>query len=250
MKNILIIFPFFIISCAVCQTLEFVRPVHDISNLLSIKQEQNLEHRLTKLFPLGALRRTCHGKDKLLSQRITYDVIRQHGRKYVLVIFTGSWKNEASQFAMFRLDGNSPSVVHRSFCWHSNFSDTYHEIQSLPFGKEHIILIKEGEMGKSPFALASVFSFREKPGDEDHPGYFYINDLTPRLPRLKVHAGFPFKALYAQAVKIEKDSDHITLQAADVEFSWNLDSGRGLNLWRYDKTSRKFLPEESLSAIN
>ena len=240
------LFSALIIISASAQTIEFVRPEHDISGLLSIKHQQNLERSLEKQFPLRTLRHRTQGSGKISAECITYDIIKQHGKKYAVVIFTGSWKLEASQLAIFRIDGGGyPNTIYRSYCWHSNFSDSYHEIQSIMLGKENVILIKEGEMGSSPFALASVFTFREKHGDEDHPGYFFINDLTPKMPRLKAYAGFPMKALYAQAVKLQKNSERVILQAADVEFSWTKSKAEGMNFWSFEKYSRRFVPVNS-----
>jgi hypothetical protein len=254
MIRTLFIFILAILACgaASAQVVEFIRPESDISKLLSIRQEQNLDLALQKYFPLRTLRHVTHSFGKISEERIIYEILKQRGAKYAVVIFTGSWQAEASQLAIFRIEaGGYPSLIYRSHSWHSNYSDSYHEVKNFSLGKENIILLKEGEMGKSPFVVASLFSFREKRGNEDRPGYFFINDLTPQMPRLKAHVGFPLKALYAQAVKLEKDSDHLLLQAGDVEFSWDKsDALQGLLFWKYDKSSRKFTESKLSMAGN
>jgi hypothetical protein len=237
-----LILTIFFCTVSSAQVVEFVRPESDISKFLSIRQQQNLERKLQQCFPVRSLRHLTHSFGTLSEESITYEILKQRGVKYAVVFFTGSWKTEASQLAIFRIEaGGYPSLVYRSHPWHSNYSDSYHEIKSYVFGKENIILLKEGEMGQSSFVVASLFTFREKRGNEDKPGYFFINDLTPQMPRLKAHVGFPLKALYAQAVKLEKDSDHLLLQAGDVEYTWDkVDPLRGLSFWKYDKSSRKF----------
>ena len=120
----------------------------------------------------------------------------------------------------------------------------------MPLGKENIILLKEGENGKSHFVVASVFSFREKKATDLVKGSVSINDLTPRLPRLKIITDFPLKPLYGQAIKLIKSSDQITLQAADVEFSWdNTNAPKALEYWKYEKSSRKFVTSNSIEAM-
>jgi hypothetical protein len=232
---------------ASAQPIEYVRPLSSVAHLLSIRQEQNLERTLGELFPLWTLHHTLHGAGKITEKRITYEVLKQRGTKYAVVIFSGSWKSEASQLAIFRLEaGGYPAPVYHSRSWRSNYSDSYHEIQSLALGKENIILLKEGENGRSPFVIASLFSFREKKGDEDQKEYFAINDLTPCLPRLKALVDFPLKPLYAQAVKLEKFSDHLRLQAADVELTWDKNNApRAMEFWHYNMSSRKFVAENN-----
>jgi hypothetical protein len=241
----------FALQTASAQVVEYVRPLSDIAHLLSIRQERNLERSLGELFPVHTLNHTAHGTGKILAEHITYDVIKQRGVKYSVVIFTGSWKTEASQLAIYRLEaGGYPSPVYHSRNWRSNYSDSYHEIQSMALGKENVVLIKEGENGKSPFVIASAFNFREKKADENTKGYFTINDLTPHLPRLRALVDFPLKTLYGQAVKLQKMSDHLLLQAADVEFSWDRSNApKALEFWKYDKFSRKFIIATSVSAI-
>ena len=266
MKTILAAFIALFATSAFSQTVEFVRPVNDISSLLTVNQQQNLERSLDNLFPVRTLHRIVKAqeddyrfipmgsKHKLASsplpkqKRITYSVIKQHGKKYAVVIFTASWKNEASQMAICKIgSGGYPTSIYRTHSWHSNFSDSYHEIQTIPVGKENILLIKEGQMGKSSYVVSSVFSFRQVATNEAGKYYCVINDLTPKMPRLKASAGFPLKTLYAQNVKLEKKADELTLQAGDEEYSWQKNSS-GLNFWKYDKTSRKFKPEERIAA--
>lgn len=251
MLRIALILTFFALQTASAQVVEYVRPLSDIAHLLSIRQERNLEHTLGELFPVHALHHTARESGKILAERITYDVIKQRGVKYSVVIFSGSWKTEASQLAIFRLEaGGYPSLVYHSRNWRSNYSDSYHEIQSMALGKENVILIKEGENGKSPFVIASLFIFHEKKGDENTKGYFTINDLTPHLPRLRALADFPLKPLYGQAVKLQKMPDHLLLQAADVEFSWDRNNApKAIEFWKYDRSSRKFITAHSVNAI-
>lgn len=250
MLRIATILALFVFQTAAAQVVEFVRPAGSASQLLTIRQQQNLERSLGELFPARSLRRPAEGTGKISAERITYEILKQRGTKYAVVIFTGSWKSEASQLSLFRIEaGGYPAPIYHSRSWRSNYSDSYHEIQSIPSGKENVILIKEGENGKSPFVVASLFSFREKKGDEDTKGYVMINDLTPRLPRLKVITDFPLKPLYGQAIKLVRSSDQLTLQAADVEFSWdNNIAPKALEYWKYDKTSRKFVTSNSVAA--
>lgn len=257
------------VRAASAQVVEYVRPLHSVSEQLTITQQRNLERSLGELFPSRQLHKTTiqdrwdliiaersskltskTESGKLTDKRITYDVLKQHGKKYAVVIFSGSWKSEASQLAIFRIEaGGYPTPVYHSRSWRSNFSDSYHEIQSIAFGKENVIIIKEGENGKSPFVIASLFNFREKRGDENSKGYFWINDLTPHLPRLKALVDFPLKSLYGQAIKLEKMFDHLRLQAADVEFSWDRNNTKAIEFWNYDKSSRKFIAENNLSML-
>jgi hypothetical protein len=247
----IIILSVLIASAASAQSVEFVRPVNDISKYLTAVQQSNLEKSLKQNFPIRRLRHTAHETAAMTSERITYDLIKQHGSKYAIVIFAGSWKSEVSQLAIFRIGTTGyPTKLYRSWAWHSNFTDTYHEIKSMPFGNANVILIKEGEIGKSPYVIASLFTFRDKRATEEHSASFAINDLTPSMPRLKVHVGFPLKALYAQEIKMEKNSDYITLQAADVEFSWQHNPASGMMFWKYDKSSRKFNQQQHLALGN
>ncbi|MFI5263766.1 MAG: hypothetical protein ACHQM6_04550 [Candidatus Kapaibacterium sp.] len=229
--------------------VEYVRPLSDVAHLLSIRQERNLERTLGELFPARTLRSAVRGSGKMTEERITYEVLKQHGTKYAVVIFSGSWKNEASLMAIYRLEsGGYPTPIWHTRSWHSNYSDSYHEIQAMPFGKENVILIKEGENGKSPFVIASLFSFHEKRGDEHTKGFVSINDLTPHLTRLKALVDFPLKPLYAQGVKLQKLPDHLLLQAADVELLWNNDNAsKAIEFWKYDKTTRKFVTPKNQS---
>ena len=246
-------------GAAFAQVAQFVRPLNSNSQLLTITQQQNLERSLDAQFPTRILHKTTiqdrwdliiaersnksSVKKELTDKRITYDILKQHGRKYAVVIFSGSWKSEASQLAIYRIEaGGYPTPVYHSKSWRSNFADSYHEIQSMPLGKENIILIKEGENGKSPFVIASLFSFRHRRGNENSKSYFLINDLTPHLRRLKALVDFPLKPLYGQAIKLEKSSDHLRLQAADVEFSWNSSNeSKSIQFWNYYTFSRKFI---------
>ena len=229
--------------------MEYVRPLNDVAHLLTIRQERNLERTLGELFPVRTLRSAVHGSGKMSEERITYEVLKQHGSKYAIVIFSGSWKNEASQMAIFRLEaGGYPTAIYHSRHWHSNYSDSYHEIQAMPFGKENVILIKEGENGTSPFVIASLFSFHEKKGDDVIKGSVSINDLTPHLSRLKALVDFPLKPLYAQGVKLQRLPDRLLLQAADVELLWKHDNApKAIEFWKYDKTTRKFVTPKNES---
>jgi hypothetical protein len=227
--------------------VEFVRPLQTDPQILTVRQGKIFERELERFFPIRSLQRTAIGEGTISGERITYKLLKQRREKYAVVIFSGSWRSEASQLGIFRIEaGGYPTPVYRSHNWRSNYTDTYHEIQSISLGKDNIILIKEGEMGQSRFVVSSIFSFREKRGDDIHRGYCTINDITPAMPRLKAHVGFPLKALYAQAVQLEKHEalphDYITLQAGDVEFTWeNNSAGNGLVHWQYDRTSRSFL---------
>ncbi|MDP4235401.1 MAG: hypothetical protein Q8919_03020 [Bacteroidota bacterium] len=254
MLRIATILLLFCAQSAYSQAIEFVRPIGSVAHLLSIRQEQNLERTLGELFPARTLRRSARGIGKITEERITYDVLKQHGAKYAIVIFTGSWKQEVCQLAIFRIEaGGYPAPLHHSKCWQSNYADSYHEIQSRGFGKESVVLIKEGENGSSPFVIASVFTFRERKGSEGNPSSCSINDLTPMLPRLKALVDFPLKALYGQAVKLEKYPDHLRLQAADVELSWNKsNAAKSIKFWNYEKPSRKFVltNEESVPVVD
>ena len=266
MIRISVILAVFIVRAASGQVAEYVRPLHSAAQLLSITQEKNFERTLGELFPSRILHKATiqdrwdliiaerlvpkSETAKLSEKRITYDVLKQHGKKYAVVIFSGSWKSEASQLAIFRIEaGGYPTPIYHSRCWRSNFSDSYHEIQSMALGKENVIIIKEGENGKSPFVIASLFSFRETRGDENTKRYFWINDLTPHLPRLKALVDFPLKGLYGQAIKLEKMSDHLRLQAADVEFSWDRNNVKAIEFWNYDRSSRKFIAENKISML-
>jgi hypothetical protein len=261
MLRILSILIVFQASAALAQRMEYVRPIHSLAEILSIRQEQNLERTLGELFPSHILHKATiqdrwdlliaersipkSESSKLTGKRIVYDILKQHGKKYAVVIFSGSWKSDASQLVIFRIEaGGYPSAVYHSKCWRSNFSDSYHEIHSISLGKENVIIIKEGENGKSPFVIASLFSFNEKKSNEATKGYFWINDLTPHLPRLNAIVNFPMKALYCQSIKLEKMSDHLRLQAADVEFSWNQEP-KGIAFWNLAKSSRKFIAENN-----
>lgn len=266
MNRIGIILAVFMVRAATAQNVEFVRPLNSASQLLSITQENNLERSLGELFPSRTLHKaTIQDRwdliiaersmkksvtAKLSEKRITYDILKQHGRKYAVVIFSGSWKSEASQLQVFRIEaGGYPTALYHSRCWRSNFSDSYHEIQNMVFGKDNVILIKEGENGKSPFVIASLFNFRETRGYENTKRSFWINDLTPHLPRLRALVDFPLKSLYGQVIKLEKMSDHLRLQAADVEFSWDRNNTKAIEFWNYDKSSRKFIAENNLSIL-
>ena len=241
--RISIILAVFLVGAASAQVVEYVRPLSDVAALLSIRQERNLERTLGELFPARTLHRASHGSAKLSEERITYEVLKQRGAKYAVVIFSGSWKSEASQLAIYRLEaGGYPTPIYHSRSWRSNYSDSYHEIQSIALGKENVILIKEGENGRSPFVIASLFNFHERKTDENTKGFVMINDLTPHLPRLKALVDFPLKPLYAQGIKLQKMSDHLLLQAADVELSWNHENApKAIEFWKYDKTTRKFV---------
>ncbi len=268
--RIFVLLALFCFRSASAQTVEYVRPLHSAAQILSITQERNLERSLDQLFPTRILHKAtiqdrwdliiAERSSRLSSntetaksadKRITYDVLKQHGKKYAVVIFSGTWKSEASQLAIFRIEaGGYPTQVYHSRIWRSNFSDSYHEIQSLPFGKENVVIIKEGENGKSTFVIASLFSFHERKGDENNKkASFRINDLTPHLQRLKALVDFPLKPLYGQAIKLEKMSDHLRLQAGDVELTWDSKSPRAIESWKYDKTSRKFISENDLSML-
>ena len=249
--RILFILGVFPVLAASAQTVEYVRPLSDVARFLTINQERNLEHRLLDLFPLRTLHHAAHGSGKIMEKRITYEILKQHGAKYAVVIFSGSWKNEVSQLGIFRLQaGGYPSPIYHSRSWHSNYSDSYHEIQSMPLGKENVILVKEGENGKSPFVIASLFSFHDKRSAEEIKEVVIINDLTPRLPRLKAIVDFPLKSLYGQSIKLQKTSDHLLLQAADVELAWNHENApKAIEFWEYNKTSRKFIESRSTERI-
>jgi hypothetical protein len=227
--------------------MKYVRPLSDVAALLSIRQERNLERTLGELFPARTLHHAAHGSGKITEERITYEVLKQRGAKYAVVIFSGSWKSEASQLVIYRLEaGGYPKAIYHSRSWRSNYSDSYHEIQSMSLGKENVILIKEGENGKSAFVIASLFNFWEKKSDEKTVGYFILNDLTPHLSRLKAIVDFPLKPLYGQNIKLQKMPDHLLLQAADVELSWNHDNApKAIEFWKYDKASRKFVAKKN-----
>ena len=241
--RIVFILGLFLLHTASAQVVEYVRPLSDVSMLLSIRQERNLERSLGELFPVHALHRASRGSGKLTEERITYEVLKQRGAKYAVVIFSGSWKNEASQLAIYRLEaGGYPTPLYHSRSWSSNYADSYHEIQSMALGRENIILIKEGENGKSPFVIASLFTFHEKKGDEQTKGFISVNDLTPHLARLKALVDFPLRPLYGQHIKLQKLSDRLLLQAADVELSWNASNApKAMESWNYDKASHKFI---------
>ncbi len=251
MRRILIILTVFLAGAASAQVVEYVRPLSDVASLLSIRQERNLERTLGELFPARTLHHAAQGSGKLSEERITYEVLKQRGAKYAVVIFSGSWKSEASQLAIYRLEaGGYPSAIYHSRSWRSNYSDSYHEIQATSLGKENVILIKEGENGKSAFVIASLFSFHELKGDEQTKGFALVNDLTPHLTRLKALVDFPLKPLYAQAVKLQKISDHLLLQAADVELSWNHDNApKAIEFWKYNKATRKFIIADNSPGI-
>src|SRR5579872_5698268 len=113
-------------------------PISDMTKFLSTRHQQNLERILHQDFPIRTLRHITHSSGKISEEQITYEVLKQHGIKYAIVIFTGSWKTEASQLAIFRIEaGGYPSLIYRSHAWHSNYSDSYHEIKSYVFGKEN-----------------------------------------------------------------------------------------------------------------
>ena len=269
MIRIGVILAVFMVRAASAQTVEYVRPLNSTSQLLSITQERNLERTLGELFPNRILHKATiqdrwdliiaeratrssakTESVKLTDKRITYDVLKQHGKKYAVVIFSGSWKSEASQLAIFRIEaGGYPTPVYHSRCWRSNFSDSYHDIHNMALGKENVIIIKEGQNGNSPFVIASLFNFREKKSTETSKGYYWINDLTPHLPRLKALVDFPLKTLYGQAIKLENMSDHLRLQAADVEFSWDKNNTKAIEFWNYDKSSRKFISMKNTAQI-
>src|SRR5438477_12186546 len=84
-------------TSASAQIVQYVRPETDISRFLTIRQERNLERTLDEIFPIRALHHATHDAGKIMEERITYDVIKQHGTKYAIVIFCGSWKREASR---------------------------------------------------------------------------------------------------------------------------------------------------------
>ncbi len=241
----------FLSGAAVAQIPEFVRPLSTDGHLLTIRQEQNLERTLGELFPLRSLHHASGSSGKIGGERITYEILKQRGIKYAVVIFSGAWKSEASQLAIFRIEaGGYPAPIYHSRSWRSNYSDSYHEITSMSLGKENVILIKEGENGRSSFVVASLFSFREKRGDEKTIGYMILNDLTPHLPRLTAIVNFPLKPLYGQNIKLEKLTDSLILQAADVELFWDKNNApKAMEFWKYEKSSRKFVTARNVDSL-
>ncbi|MEP7234039.1 MAG: hypothetical protein ABI778_01965 [Ignavibacteriota bacterium] len=226
--------------------VEYVRPLSDVARLLTIRQERNLERALGRHFPARSLGRAVHGKGKIAEKRITYEVLEQRHRKYAVAILSGLWQSEASQLVIYRLGGTgNPTPIYRSRPWRSNYADSYHDIQTYPCGRETIVMIKEGENGRSPFVIASFFRFHERRSAEEGESYARIFDLTPRLGRLRAVVDFPLRPLYAQGIKLRDLGDHLVLQAADVELLWSGDHAKSaMEFWNYDHAARKFLPRE------
>jgi hypothetical protein len=204
------------------QQIQFIRPDETGFTILSAKEERSLERQLASDFPTSVLRRKAHGNCPVIARRITYDIVKQRGKKYILATFNAKWENYASQFSLYRYSQRSTAKLYKSRSWRAGYFG--YSFEEVKIGKESLILFREGNKEQGSFTLASVFTF------SDQDSIAAIRDLTPKMPSLSVRTDFPFRPLLAKNISLQSSAEYL-LTASD---------GFGENvIWSYDAAKHK-----------
>jgi hypothetical protein len=204
------------------QQVQFIRPDETKFTVLSTKEERSLERQLANDFPTFVLRRKARGSGKAIAKRITYDIVKQHGKKYILAVFNAKWENYASQLSLYRYSQGSIVKLYKSRSWLATYFG--YSFEEAKVGRESVILFREGSKEQGSFTLASVFTF------SDQDSMAAIRDLTPKMPSLSVRTDFPFRPLLAKNISLRSSAEYL-LTASDG-FTEN-------TIWSYDAAKRK-----------
>ncbi len=210
--------------------------VNDDSLWLTRHDEARLERFLNRVYPMTSMKHALHSTSAPLLRKATYDVVKLHGVRYVIVAYVSEWKQPEAfvhELAIYRLGTDGPTQVWRSAGWVANYYGLTFETVSA--GSRILMLFREGGLDPSGFSLSGILSFR----DSKHG--LLIRDLTPRLPYLKAVANFPSRALYGKKVVLHQEEDHeVVLSASDEEFvSSDVPPSPAAN-WRYNPKRGRF----------
>lgn len=194
----------------------------------STRDMKRIEKTLTREFPITILRRRAKGKSKEIISRITYFPVRQRSRLYVLAVSSAKWNDYASRFTMYRIYRDSIVRIYTSRSWLATYPVYGFDVAAA--GKEQFILFSEGTGDHERHELASVFTFGQ------YKGKTFIRDLTPSMPGMSVNVEFPFRPLYAKAIKLVAYNT-VILSASD-NFTPN-------SRWGFDKAKRRFIADQA-----
>ena len=202
---------------------------------ITAKESSRIERFLSRVFPTRAMKRFDHDHDKAIARRVSYAVVSQQGRRFVVAGFSGRWRDAIDVLGIYRLEKTGPNQVWRSTPWQSNYYGW--RFTNIDLGSKALLLLQEGAE-ENNFGLASIISFQNAEKG------LIIHDLTPSLPRLRAFTSFPFRPLYAQDIKLRMSDDTkpaIILSASDEEFELSSYNGvRPTTEWRYNRARSRF----------
>ncbi len=219
------------------QSVQFTRPDESNFTALSSREELLVEKRLTAYFPINSLRRKAHGSGSAIAKRVTYDVVKQRGKKFIIAVFNGCWGDYTSELWIFRLSNGSLTKLYHTRPWQGNYFG--YTLNQAKFGKENLIMLREGGSEEKSFGLATIFTFSEADSS------ISLHDLTPKNENLTVNAKYPFRLLYGKGIRIYDFNGDVILRSGDNYASAT--TSDGFDRWTFDKVKRRFLPMKTLS---